>query len=267
MVEHRRLGGAGSASVVMAGDGVEELGTCGGVELLGALLDQAQAEMDVAEQPSLFRLPERGRASELARPADVVQERGGEEQVGAQARMELGRLAGERGDADGVLEQPSGIGVVRLGGRERPQRGPELRVAREPPDDFRKAHVRDFGREELEEAVELVDVAAQRRGQARRIGVGRLDGADVELEPLTEAGDAAEDPHGVAFREAPVEQLHVVSDPSLDPPGLVDELERKVRGALLRPQPLLARYRIDAFDDAILGKLANGAHSLSLGAR
>ena len=52
-----------------------------------------------------------------------MQEGGGEEEVGAQARVELRRLAAERGDADGVLEETARVAVVPVGagGGQRPE--------------------------------------------------------------------------------------------------------------------------------------------------
>ncbi len=84
-------------------------------------LDQAQAEMHVAEQAALVGRRERRPAGELERPADIVDERGREHELAAQSRMELRRLAAERGDADRVLEQPTCVGVMgvrcrRVGG-------------------------------------------------------------------------------------------------------------------------------------------------------
>ena len=61
-----------------------------------------------------------GPRAELERAADVVHERRREQQVAAQPRMQLGGLAAERRDADRVLEQAAGVGVVAVGrGRER----------------------------------------------------------------------------------------------------------------------------------------------------
>ena len=117
MVEDGRLGCARGADVVVAGDRVQQLG--GSAELL----EQPEPEVDVAEQASLVGRREDRRPPELARPADVVDERRGEQQVGAQARMDLGELAAERRDADRVLEQPAGVRVVAVRGRRiRPQR-------------------------------------------------------------------------------------------------------------------------------------------------
>ncbi len=237
------------------------------VERLGPFLDQPKPEVDVAEQPPLLGGPERRRPTELAGSADVVEQGGREEQICAQAGMELRGLPGKRRDADRVLEQPARVGVVRLGGRERAERGSKLRVVREAAHDRHQPRMRDLRREELEKAVELVRVAAQPGRQLAGIRIGRLDRTDVQLEPFPELRDAAEHAHRIAFGEATVEKLDVVPDPGLDPARRVDELEREVRRALLRPQPLLARDGVDAFDDAILCELVDGAHELSLGGR
>ena len=73
--------------------------------------------MDVAEQASLVGRREDGRPAELARPADVVDEGRRDQQVGAQPGMDLRELAAEGRDADRVLEQPAGVGVVAVGRR------------------------------------------------------------------------------------------------------------------------------------------------------
>ena len=52
------------------------------------------------------------RAPSSTRPAEVVEERRREQQVGAQPRMQLRRLAAQRRDADRVLEQAARVGVV-----------------------------------------------------------------------------------------------------------------------------------------------------------
>ena len=120
--------------------------------------------------------------------------------------------------------------------------------------------MRELAGEELEEAVELVGVAPQPRRKPGRVVVRGLDGADLELEPVVEALDAAEHAHGVALGEAAVEQLDVVPDPPLDPAGRVDELEREVGRALPGRPPLLARDGVDALDRAVGGELGDRAH-------
>src|SRR5918911_3432658 len=122
--------------------------------------------MDVAEQATLLRLPEDGPAAELERPAHVVEERGGEEQVGAEPRMQLRRLAAERRHADRVLEQPARVRVVVF---ERRREVAERAVGEHLLYGAAEAGVRDLRRQELEEALELVGVAAERGGHAVRI--------------------------------------------------------------------------------------------------
>ena len=123
--------------------------------------------------------------------------------------------------------------------------------------------MRDLGGEEVEEAVELVRVAPQRRRERGRVAASRrrLERADVELEAVAEALDPAEHPHRVALREARVEQLDVVPDARLDAAARVDELEREVRRAALRAQPPLARDRVDALDDPVLDELRDRSRS------
>src|SRR6185295_15363948 len=96
------------------------------------------------------------------------------------------------------------------------------------------------------------------------VGLGcGLEGAHVDLEPVAELLDSAEHPHRVAFGEAGVEELDVVPNASVDPPTRVDQLEREVWSAALRPHSLFARDRVDPFDDPLLGQLCDGAHRSS----
>ena len=119
----------------------------------------------------------------------------------------------------------------------------------------------DLAGEEVEEAVELVGVAAHRRRQLGRIAVGRgLDRPHLHLEPAAEPLHAPEHADGVALGEAAVEQLDVVPDARLDPAARVDELEREIRRAVLRPPALLAADGEDALDGAILRELGDAGH-------
>lgn len=74
MVEDSRLGGPSRGAVVVTGDRVEELGQHRRIDVLRALLDHAQTEVNVSKEAPLFGLPERRTSSELSNPADVVQE-------------------------------------------------------------------------------------------------------------------------------------------------------------------------------------------------
>ena len=83
----------------------------------GAVLDQPQPQMDMPQQASLVGLSEARRRTELPDAAEVVQKRGGEEQIYTDARMQLRRLAADGRDPNRVLEQSPGIPVVSVGCR------------------------------------------------------------------------------------------------------------------------------------------------------
>ena len=115
--------------------------------------------------------------------------------------------------------------------------------------------------EELEEAFELVRVAAQARSQARRIdALGRLERPHLDLELVAEPLDAAEHAHRVAGVEPSVEHVDVVPDARGDPAARVDELEREIARAVPRAQPLLARHRVDPLNGAVFLELGDGRH-------
>ena len=69
------------------------------------------------EQGALCRRSECRRPAELQRPADVVQEGGPDEQVGAKPGMDLRSVTADSRDGDGVLEQAAGVVVVDAGAR------------------------------------------------------------------------------------------------------------------------------------------------------
>jgi hypothetical protein len=73
--------------------------------------------MDVTEETSLLGLAEAGPRPELPDAADIVEQRSGEQEIGAKSRMELRGLAAERRNADGVLEEPAGVAVVPVRSR------------------------------------------------------------------------------------------------------------------------------------------------------
>src|SRR5438045_977400 len=88
VVEDGGLGGPGGTGVVMGGDAMEQLCALGRGQSFRAFLDQAQAEVDMTEQPALVGRCERRPACELERPAGVVDERGRKQKLAAQPRME-----------------------------------------------------------------------------------------------------------------------------------------------------------------------------------
>jgi uncharacterized protein DUF1015 len=221
----------------------------------------------VPKQPTLLGRPERRSAAELERPAGVVEDRRGEEQVAAKAGVHLRGFAAERCDGDGVLEQAAGVDVVRLRARGQfAKSSAEPLIREEPPDERLQPDVRDLAGEKLEEAVQLVGVPTHRGRQLGDVlSLRVLDRADVKLEPVAELVDPAEHSDGIAFAESGVEQLDVVPYPRLDLPTLVDELEREIVGARLRPPALLSSDRVRALDDTILGEVGDRAHGPSLG--
>ena len=181
----------------------------------------------------------------------------------SQPLVQLRRLAGERGDADGVLEEPSGVAVVSVGSScwKGSKREPDVVVAHERADDARQALVRDLGREELEEAVEFVPIPSERRRQSCRIGVvGGLHRPDLDLQSSTESLNSAEHVYGVALVEALIEQLDVVPHPRLDPPARVGELQGEVRGSVSCALTLLLRDGEDALYGPVLGELGDRGH-------
>jgi hypothetical protein len=106
----------------MARDGVQELRACVLLQSGRALLDHAQPEVHVSEQAPFVCLPEGRPGSQLGNPSDVVQQCRRQQEIGAKSRMELCALPADRCDADRVLEQPAGVGMVRLG-RGQPSKG------------------------------------------------------------------------------------------------------------------------------------------------
>jgi hypothetical protein len=177
--------------------------------------------------------------------------------------MQLCRLSRERGHADGVLEESSGVAVVAVGSRRRQAaiRPPDVVVAKERVDGTGESLVGDLGGEELEEAVELVRVAAKSRRQRCRIRiVGRLDRSDLDLQASAESLDPTEDVHCVALVEPLIEELDVVPDTSLDPSARVGELEREVGGPVPRALALLLRDGEHALHGPVLGKLGDRGH-------
>ena len=267
MVEHGCLGSACGGAVVVARDGVQEFGEDGRIEVAGALLDHPEPEVDVPEEPALVGLPERRPRTELTDPADVMEECRGEHEVLSETRMELCGFATEGRDPDHVFEEASRVAVVPLeaGRRERAKRSPDVRVPDEGVDDSGKSLVGDLGREELEEAVELVRVAPQGRRELGRVGVlGGFDRTHLHLEPSSEALDATEHPYGVALPEALVEQVDVVPDPCVHAATGVHELEGEIRGACPRAPALLLGDREHAFDGPVRDELGDRGHAPSL---
>ena len=115
--------------------------------------------------------------------------------------------------------------------------------------------------EELEEALELVRVPPQARRQAGGIdAVGGLQCPHLHLQRVAEPLDPAQHVDRVTRLEPAVEQVDVVPHTRADPAAPVHELEREVARAVPRPQPLLARDRVDPFHGPVFLELCDGGH-------
>jgi uncharacterized protein (DUF1015 family) len=267
VVEHRCLGGARGASVVVRADGVQELGANSGLEWCGALFDQAQPKMDVAEQPTLIGRSEDRSPGQLDRSAHVVEQRGRYEEVAPEPRVELSNLATDRRDTDRVLEQPARVAVMALGRRgQRAEARPQLGIADEPAHGGLQPRVRDLAGEKLEEALQLVPVSPKAGRKSRGIEIlGGLERPNLELQPVAKAIDSPKHADRVPLVEAAVEQIDVAPNAGLDPAARIDELESQVRRPGTRPPPLLLRNRVDTLDDTVVLELGDRRHDPSLG--
>ena len=136
----------------------------------GALAQQPQPDLHVAEQPALLAQLDRGAVGELARLADVVDDRGADQQVAVEPRVSERQLLGERRDGDRMLEQPAQVGVVAGpgaggGGELDAEAAIGEQLVEQPP----VARIGDLAGQVLEEPVELVEVAVGDRQELGRI--------------------------------------------------------------------------------------------------
>ena len=132
VIEDGRLGGAGGVAVVVRRDCVQELGERVAVEPGRALLDQPQAQVDVAEQASLLgRRGTRGRGSALApcrRRAGARPRAGGRHAAADGAGRSRARASRRRRCARAGRLRRSGA-TRRPGGRASPSGSPRHRGA------------------------------------------------------------------------------------------------------------------------------------------
>ena len=205
-----------------------------------------------SRRPSGGRRERRARP-ELERAADVVHERGREQQVAAQPRVELRRLARERRDADRVLEQAARVGVVVLG-----RRGERCEVAvaehrfdgraRARGARARRRGTRETRRARPGRAAAPASASAGRRppprASARRAAAGR--GTSRRGASTRTASPSAKRPSSSSTSFQTRASIAA---------GRVDELEREVRRAGLRAQLALHADRVDALDDPVLLEL------------
>ncbi len=253
MEEDGGLGRPRPARVMVDRDGVEELRSQLGGEAPGAFFDEPKAEMDVPQEGALDRGGEERAGAELSRSAGVVEKRRRDEQVATQAPVELARLTADRRHGDRVLEETARIAVmaVRCRGKS-PKPFAEPGLAGEGGHQLAEPGVSELVGEEVEEAVQLVEVATCAGREGGGVDVCAFEGADVELEPVAEALDAGEDADGVALAKPGVQELDVAPHSPLDRPRPVGELDGEVRTAGAGAKPPLARDGEHAIDDPVL---------------
>ncbi len=262
MIQDGGFCGARRARLVVDRNRVQKLRPCRGVQTARSFLDHAQPKMDVPEELPFGRRRERRPFAELRRSSDIVKERRSQKEIRAQAWVQLCDLTCHRRDTDSVFQEAACIRVVGIGccGKHA-QTSTEVRVVEEPRDHRSQACMRDFAPEKVEEALELIRIASECGCESGWVCVWcGLERAHLDLQPVAEALHASEHSDRVAFAEAPVEELHVVPDPRVDPSALIDELERKVRRTVSRSESPLAGNRVDPFDDTLLRQLRNRAH-------
>src|SRR3954454_23186676 len=208
-------------------------------------LDPGQPEVHVAEQGAALARQDHGTRDEGVHAAAVVQQRRGQEQVGVEARVQLRRLAAERGNGNRVLREPAGVGVMAVLGRR--GRAEPLAVARLA--EYRRAEgaqavVVDLADEEVDVAVEVLDVAPGPGHELGRVaGLDALHVAHLELDLAGVLAHAAEHADGVAYLEPLLEHGDAVPHASADAPALVGELEVEEWASVAARAPLLARHR------------------------
>ena len=113
-----------------------------------------------------------------------------------------------------------------------------------------------LGGQELEEPVELAQLAARAREEGRGINpLGGLDGPDIELELLPVSLYTPEHSDRVAELESRRQELDVVPYAPVDPASGIDEFEHEVRAAAACTGALFAGNGIDAVDEAIFLEL------------
>ena len=182
--------------------------------------------------------------------------------------MELRGLAAQRGDADRVLEQPARIAVVSVraaAGRARiDERIPssvrmaavirgELGCASSPTRNSRKPSSSSASRRSagVRSAGSLSGAASTARTWTWSLPPKR------STRPRTcTASPSAKRPSSNSTRPRS----------ALDPSTRIDQLQREIRRAVLRPASLLTADGVDAFDRSVLGELGDRGHASSLAA-
>ena len=218
-----------------------------------------------SSRPSLGE-GDRDAAGERLGAADVVQERRGQQQVGVEPRVELGRLPAQRGHRHRVLEQAAGVGVVRLGRRARCAcRSRSRGVVDEARDELAQALVVDLAGQELEESR---PASRRRAASPARAPAGRPRRPSPGRAPRSAAGrrswPPAQHAHRVALRRSG-RRARSRRSTRRRPRGRCGRPARPKEGvAVARPPALLALHgegRVDHASLAEIGHVGAPGHS------
>lgn len=196
-----------------------------------------------SEQAALLRERQHGTVDERISRADGEQDAGRADDGRIEPGMEQGEFATRRRHAHRVLQRAARVGVVpldahRRGAKTRAKR----RIAEDGLGEGPESLVGDVVAEELEEALQIVDVAPGARRELERVDrpLDGLDAADHDLQASPVLLHRAEDPDYVTRLEAAIEQGCVLEDGAPHAAGLIPEFQREVRGAGSRSPTILA---------------------------
>ena len=135
-----------------------------GGKALGGRADDLRPDREMAEKPPLLADLEVRSVGELADLADVVQQRGGHQQIRVQAGVELADVADQGPDRDRVLEQPAEIRVVTGAAARGSAEFTRHRLGEEDSlHHLAQPLVVNLPRQMLEEALQLVAVPVRAR--------------------------------------------------------------------------------------------------------
>jgi hypothetical protein len=192
---------------------------------------------------------------------DSEEQAGGSNDRLVEARVQQPELATRRRDGNGVLQRATGVGVVLLDAHRCGAEGrAEGAIVEHGTREVAQPLVRDVFGEELEKALEVVDVAAGAGRELERIGrdLGLLDGAHDDLRTAAVLLHAAQHANDVANLEAPIKDRGVVEDRGLHAAGLIRQLEREVRRARARAASILANDGKRRVDELAFDKITDG---------
>ncbi len=201
----------------------------------------------MAEQPPLLAQSELGPVGELARLADVVQERRRDQQVRVEPRMQRAELQRQRADRDGVLEQAAEVGVVA---GPRAGRPPELRAtgsaeagpARRPPAAPGRAP-RASGARGSPPAPRPSDRPRAGTPRVELAPLSRRTSLELRLQLAPKALRPAPDLTASPRRTPRRDPVRLPEDPRGDRAAAVAKLQRQVGGAVSGGEPVLAHAR------------------------